>query len=163
MSRVITFSTKYPSYHPKKGQPTGFVPKIQKSLSLMGIDVSLYESNPVVLDLFDPKNHTIRRGKRWKAGDKFSPRVWSGKPYRSKQIIIAPDIEIKRVVDFEMDLNGVYSLDGKYIESEKTYAALAKNDGLTEDDMFQWLMPNYEKPVEFSGQVLIWTTAKLPY
>lgn len=45
------------------------------------------------------KEHTIRKGKRWKVGDKFSPRIWSGKPYKSKQIILAPDTEIKQVFD----------------------------------------------------------------
>lgn len=166
MSRVITFSTMFPSYHTKKGMPTHFVGKIQSSL-LLGI-FSYQEIHghriPIYIGQTTPlKHHTIRRGKKWAAGDKFSPRIWSGKPYASKQITIAPDIEIKRVVDFEMNLNGVYSLNGKYIEKDKTYAALAKNDGLTEDDLFQWLMPNYEKPLEFSGQILIWNDINLPY
>jgi hypothetical protein len=31
MSKVITFSRVFPSYHPKKGQPTYFVEKLYKS------------------------------------------------------------------------------------------------------------------------------------
>lgn len=31
MSRVITFSRTYPSYHPKAGQPTYFVEKVMNS------------------------------------------------------------------------------------------------------------------------------------
>jgi hypothetical protein len=30
MSRVLTFSRVFPAYHPKAGQPTGFVEKIWK-------------------------------------------------------------------------------------------------------------------------------------
>lgn len=101
------------------------------------------------------KHHTIRAGNRWKVGDKFSPRVWSGKPRNSKQIIIAPDIEIKKVFDFEMDLNGIYSINGKYI-SHKSYHKLANNDGLTEVDMQFWFMPNMNKPKEFKGQIICW-------
>lgn len=67
MSRVITFSRVFPSYHP------------------------IIPSAPVTAG---------------KVGDKFSPRVWSGKPYRSKMITIAPDIEVKQIWDFERDEDG---------------------------------------------------------
>jgi hypothetical protein len=194
MSRVITFSRYFQKGHPKAGQPTHFVEKIWKSFSVDALGVTFYEDiysdiNTLnlknnlsvtipILDAFKksiiaytnyddikPKLHTIRAGKRWKSGDKFSPRVWSGKPYASKQIIIAPDIEIKRVATFEMDLNGIYSVDGKYTcdEDGKTDWILAQNDGLTDIDMFHWLMKDYKKPKEFIGQILIWTDKELPY
>jgi len=35
MARVITFSTKFPSYHSKKGEPTYFVEAFYKSLYVM--------------------------------------------------------------------------------------------------------------------------------
>jgi len=168
MSKVITFSTKYPAYHPKAGQPTHFVEKLLLSINegVNNID------KPYLLGKFlPPKHHTIRSGNRFKVGDKFSPRVWgndvnpiSGRrgPYHSKQIIIAPDIEIKKVWDFEMDLNGVYSIDGKYIlgefnEDEAVEIQLAKNDGFSNPaDMFDWFMPNYNKPKSFRGQIICW-------
>ncbi len=184
MSKVITFSTKFPSYHPKAGQPTYFVEKIWESL-LYNELVSLskvcelsretgiggFNMNNIRNINFNPKNHTIRGGNRFKVGDKFSPRVWgndvnpkSGRsgPYHSKQIIIAPDIEIKKIWDFEMDLNGVYSIDGKYIlgefnEDEAVEIQLAKNDGFSNPaDMFDWFMPNYNKPKSFRGQIICW-------
>lgn len=34
MARVITFSRKFPSYHPKAGQPTHFVEQILNSFDL---------------------------------------------------------------------------------------------------------------------------------
>ena len=171
---VITFSRVFPSYHPKKGQPTFFVEKIIKGLD----QVKYIELPKNILPIFDedfynnfaiPKHHTIRSGKRWKAGDKFSPRVWgndinpkSGRsgPYHSQQLQFTPDIEIKKVWDFEMDLNGIYSIDGKYIDYDTEYGVefeLAKNDGFSNiEDLFNWLMPNYDKPVEFSGQIICW-------
>lgn len=159
MSKVITFSTVFPSYHPKKGQPTYFVEKFLASCAdcIEGFQI------PEELEAYDfhvyynsiGKHHTIREGSRFTVGEKFSPRIWSGKPYNSKQIIISPDTEIKKIFDFEMDENGVYSINGKYI-NEKTYPILAKNDGLNELEMHAWFMPNFNKPKPFKGQIICW-------
>lgn len=48
--------------------------------------------NSVGLDdtISDQKHHTIRAGNRFKTGDYFSPRVWSGSPYNSKQLNMRP-------------------------------------------------------------------------
>lgn len=141
MSKIITFSRNFPASHPKAGQPTHFGGMIRNSL--------LNQSTK------PNKHHTIRSGNRWKVGDKFSPRIWSGKPYNSEQILIAACIEIKKIWDFEMDLNCVYSINGKYTD-EKTDILLAKNDGLTPEDMQFWFMPDMNKPKEFSGQIICW-------
>ena len=39
-------------------------------------------------------------------------RVWSGQPYQSKQIIIAPPIQVKKVWDFEICDDGRIQIDG---------------------------------------------------
>ena len=180
MSRVIIFSRYFPSYHPRKGDPTFFIEKIWKELKTGNHrdgEYSVWTKYPRLMkdghwqlphlwrdqmcdEKFSPKYHTIRAGNRWKVGDKFSPRAWSGLPYRSKQIQFAPVIEIKKIFKFEMDLNGVYSIDGKYLDQDK-YEILARNDGLTEEDMFYWFMPNYDKPKEFTGQILCWNESIL--
>lgn len=163
---VITFSRVFPSYHPRKGEPTFFVEQIlnaiapKKSNGIVDMDLLSDEVKSVVNDFVllagtDKKSHTIRSGHRWKAGQKFSPRVWTGKPYNSSQLEIAPPIEIKKIFNFEMDLCGVYSVNGKYLD-ELQCPLLAKNDGLTEDDMFHWFMPNYDKPKKFIGQIICW-------
>ena len=107
MSRVITFSRVFPAYHPKKGQPTYFVEKVLQSLKVQAYalptNVVPIISHEILLHNYSPKHHTIRSGNRWKVGNKFSPRVWSGKPYNSKQIIIAPDIEIKKIWDVKVE------------------------------------------------------------
>lgn len=114
-----------------------------------GIDPPLDFLNSLTKDFVSYKHHTIRAGHRWKAGDWFSPRVWSGKPYRSKMIQFAPDIQIKKVWDFECD-----GLDGWYMNgSQFNYTwslQLAMNDGLTLADMQEW----FNKP--FDGQIISW-------
>lgn len=173
----MTFSRVFPAYHPKAGQPTYFVEKIWNSFFeeafgerfFMPFEEDLWPMNRSIpydiymefrdslvkgrAEKFTPKYHTIRSGKRWEVGDKFSPRVWSGKPYKSKQIIIAPDIEIVKLWDFEVDRCGVISVGGFYDFSddpESNYETLAKNDGLTEMEMLQW----FNKPM--TGQVICW-------
>lgn len=160
MAKVITFSKNFPSYHFRKGEPTHFIQKFWASIKVplpVSVDAEKLEGEVHLLmkENFIPKHHTIRGGKRWKVGDKFSPRVWSGKPYNSKQIILADDVEVKQVFDFEMDLNGVYAVNGKYLDNNK-YETLAMNDGLTEEELFNWFMPNYNKPKEFVGQIICW-------
>lgn len=159
MSRVILFSRAYPKYHVRSGESTFFVEKIIKSFhhighpiedidelaidGVNGLDIEMYH-------IIDPKYHTIRSGKRWKAGMKFSPRVWSGKPYASKQIILAPDIEIKKVYDFEIKDEQIL-IDGRKLGSLET-VDLALNDGLHMRDFFDW----FKWPQPFSGQIICW-------
>ena len=106
MSRVLTFSQAFPSRHSKEGEPTFFKEKIWACLAdtIEGFKIPDHcvDWNWHAYYNAYPKGHTLRAGRRWKAGDKFSPRVWSGKPYASKQIIIAPDIELVNVWDIEI-------------------------------------------------------------
>lgn len=177
MSKVITFSMVFPAYHPKAGQPTNFLNKIYAGLADINPDFKIpNDAN----DFWDwdgyyncdsPKFHTIRAGHRWKVGDKFSPRIWSGKPYQSKQIIIAPDIEIKKIWELKTwdMMTGLYDektnpsakKDNWLTEikgSEDKYWSsfilpdLAKNDGLSIKDLLAW----FKFPSEFSGQVICW-------
>lgn len=163
MAKVITFSQFYPSYHPRKGQPTYFVEKILESLIGTSYeenitDEMLLRCKMIFRTHVWPKHHTIRAGHRFKVGDWFSPRVWSGVPYKSKQIIIAPDIQVKKTWDVEIDECDVWAigLPGtqiKYLD-ENQEAAIAKNDGLTEQDLYLWFKET-KKP--FDGQVICWS------
>lgn len=174
MSKVILFSRVFPEYHPRKGDPTFFVEKFLNSVYTdfgQELNKHLYECKDKIglhimkiLD-FNPKGHTIRAGKRWKVGEKFSPRVWgsninpkSGRsgPYHSDQLIIAPDVTIVKLWDIEIDINGVISINGKYVD-EGTEKRLAKNDGLSEIDFFYWLIkPCMKRGKPFSGQIICW-------
>lgn len=166
MARVITFSRTFPAYHPKAGQPTHFVEKFWESIKIQDLNPIQGlgdEKQRFCFETFAPKHHTIRAGSRWKVGDMFSPRVWSGKPYNSKQIIIAPDIEVKKVWDFEMipDLHWdecMYKSKDFIVDADRLNA-IAKNDGLTLTEFAQWfagsgMMSSKRKP--FTGQIICW-------
>ncbi|WP_316743776.1 hypothetical protein [Pedobacter antarcticus] len=167
MSKVITFSRVFPAYHPRKGESTYFVEKLSKGFpEYSAEDFTPLKSRPT-MDLFSlmvlaidkwadlqPKYHTIRSASRWKEGEKFSPRVWSGKPYASKMITIAPDIEITKLMDFEIKDECVF-IDGElyaYSSSTEALALLALNDGLSLGDMIGWF--KCLKP--FKGQIICW-------
>lgn len=179
MSTVRTFSRHFPAHHHKANQATFFVEKIYASLQeLPQYDnfFSKFESEidsmngmkpySTVKDFlnslqlsrsYKPKHHTVRAGHHFKVGDTFSPRVWSGKPYASKQMIIAPDIEVKKVWNFEMDdykilLNGHLFYHQHVSIWHEHMEELALNDGLTMGEMFNW----FRMPSKFEGQIICW-------
>lgn len=160
--KVITFSRTFPAYHPKCGQPTFFVDKIYAGIGVNGdyihipipdVDNFLYNNDE---DFFEAKWHTIRYGNRWKVGDKFSPRVWSGKPYSSKQITIAPDIEVKKTWQFIID-NDCLKINGLFHSHANDFSAIksfAQNDGLAPQDLLDWF--EYPKKVMKDSQIICW-------
>ena len=169
MSKVITFSTHFPIYHPKAGQPTFFVEKILAGLSDRHYPDFKIPKEFKNYDWYEyyncnlQKHHTIRAGHRWKVGDKFSPRIWSGKPYRSKQIIIAPDIEIKKVWDFEIEVDkdyicvlidkwALYEENSRMVTQVDALMTFAKNDGLSLQDFKDW----FKWGTPFDGQIICW-------
>jgi len=173
MSKVLTFSRFFPAYHPRVGQLTGFVEKIWRGFKdeTYGLpkewhsyirDYTKAVDDRSAIDLLsyylsvEPKYHTIRAGHRWRVGDKFSPRVWSGKPYRSKQAVIGPDIEVKRAWNIEIKANDKIIIDhcdfGTFCEVNPDVMVLAKNDGLSTVDLLNWF-PNNK---DFEGQIICW-------
>lgn len=94
---------------------------------------------------------------RWKQGDKASLRVWSGKAYRTPQIIIAPDVELVKVGDFKKeytDHSGMAPfINGRFINPD-TLCDVAENDGLEYHDLLAWFKWSDSKP--FDGQILCW-------
>ena len=164
MAKVITFSQKFPSYHPKAGQPTYFVEAFYKSLFVMKcLPKELEESfNHEVFLNGMTKHHIVRSGNRFKKGDFFSPRVWgtdvnpkSGKSgaYHSKQIILSHDTEIKNVWDIEINEATEISINGKFI-SYGWEVELANNDGLSWQEFNDWFVK-----LPFKGQIICWNDA----
>lgn len=167
MSKIITFSTLFPSYHSKAGQPTHFVEKFlsawdsthsfQQIARTPLIDASIVDL--AVLRNCLPKYHTIRAGQRFKEGDMFSPRIWgtdinpkSGRsgPYHSKQIILAPDTLICKTFLFAIS-NNKFFIDNRSI-SPDTLEEVAENDGLERHDLQEW----FKYPKNFYGQIICW-------
>ena len=165
MSKVRTFSRYFPKGHPKAGQPTFFVEKFWRGLQTIGYSEPLYFfdelrglSSVISAENYNsatPKLHTIRSGKHFKVGDYFSPRVWSEKPYQSKQIIIAEDIKIEKVYDITFVQEDEFLSVGDCTYYPTGYEAmvklLAQNDGLSVEDFKAW----FKKP--FSGQIICWS------
>jgi hypothetical protein len=165
MSKVRTFSREFPSYHPKAGQPTYFVEKIWNDIQLYATYKLICDLNPLVpVDILwtfwksiegkidEEKGHTIRAGNHFKVGDKFSPRIWSGRPYNSKQIIIAPDIEVVKVWDIEVVWRGdCQEFVMPSAQTKTTISEIAKNDGLELNDLLNW----FNKPI--TGQIISWS------
>lgn len=138
MSKVITFSRTFPSYHPRKGEPTYFVEKILNALGVYYISgayyrklltlnrVNIYNGKLTIDDIIEFQNslininskkpHTIRQGMRFNKKELFSPRCWWGKskngklnvPYNSPQIIFWDDIEIKKIWNFEIEKSSYF-------------------------------------------------------
>jgi len=168
--KVLTCSRQFPKGHPKAGQHTNFVEKIWAcpevnilNADLLKEDILNFQRNEY---LYLPKWHTIRAGNRWKAGDMASLRVWSDKPYRSKQIEFV-QVEIKKTWEFvlrpvksngEILIKGF--LNGQLIETNLA-EKIAKNDGLNITEFQHWFCPVGTKfililPI-FSGQIICWS------
>lgn len=118
---VITVSEKFPATHSRRGQETKFIEKIRKGL----------------------KKHTIRSN-YWfwfkriteinKGNAYLSIRIWSGKPYASKQteIMKLTNVGIEKLdkSDFGFKIN---SLGVHFNERD-----FALNDGLLVVDFKEW-------------------------
>jgi len=171
---VRTFSRTYPFYHPKAGEPTFFVEKVLKSLldkNETSVANYIYDMGQKLgyqtVDSFyqsieeqTPKHHTIRAGQHFKPGDTFSPRVWSGTPYASKQIQFAPEITIVKTWKFEISKQGNYAID-EMLYNATELKEVATNDGFTNLDDFE-LWFNLKRNEVFSGQIICWNP-KLEY
>jgi len=105
-----------------------------------------------------PKGHTIRAGNRWKAGDMASLRVWSDKPYRSKQVEFA-QVEVKKVWPVQIKLvSGTIGIKVNGIDIKGLAGpGIAKNDGLEWIDYVNWFNVHPKKVLQmFTGQIICW-------
>lgn len=172
--KYIMCSRTFPKEHPKSGQPTGFVEKVWNSFRRE--DFSLPESfnqwvknfpflgneylNAVhKASVTDCKHTTIRAGSRFKPGDMISLRVWSGAPYRSKQIEFA-QVEVKKTWGVEIYIKdeelAITIINEPYFHIADN-AIVANNDGLHLDDFTDWFKIHPKKDGQlFTGQIICW-------
>lgn len=163
--KVLTFSTAFPKGHPKASQPTYFVEKILRTIhdGQMIFDNIPHELQPLIDDYelvsgIYSKHHTIRAGARWKPGDMASLRIWSDKPYRSKQIEFA-QVEVKKVWPVTIIIDDIFN---PICSGDKVLPTciIAKNDGLECDDFVKWFMIHPKKAgAIFTGQIICWSDA----
>lgn len=118
---VLIVSEKFPATHKRAGENTNFIQQIKDGV----------------------KKHTIRGNYGlWKKrideiqADKayLSIRIWTGKPYCSKQkeILQLTEVGIQKLESWHF----FYAIDGD--ESEITNEDLSVNDGLSLGDFIEW-------------------------
>jgi hypothetical protein len=173
--KVLTCSRYFPKGHPRQTQPTFFVEQILNAIlprEINGVvnrdDISPailpYLNDFVLLDGRTNKHHTIRAGSRFKPGDMASLRVWSDKPYRSKQIEFA-QVEVKKVWRIEIwPLIGRNMFIGFPVIPGKEMRVIplcdvATNDGLECNDFIDWFAIHSKKSEDiFRGQIISWSS-----
>ena len=156
MSKVITVSRRFPAHHPRRGEPTDFVEKIYNHLFGQNwSDISpVYDIAGLNYSCRAVKAHTVRKGTRWTAGEMFSLRVWSGKPYRSRQIKVCQDVKISRVDPISIYWDGRVFVNNVHLNSAEVIS-LAEADGLSHEDFMAWFdLPTYGI---FEGQIIHFT------
>lgn len=119
---VLIVSEHFPATHPRAGEPTYFVDSI-----LYGIKKTTFREN---YELWEKRVSEVNQGKAI-----ISVRVWTGKPYNSKQ---------KEVI--KLNHVGVIKIDEKIwkmlIRNKHNLELIASHDGLTSEEFLSW----FEKP-----------------
>jgi len=171
--KILTFSRQFPVKHPRAGQPAFFVESI---LTTLGFNIRTipdiirpYINDFAVMDGTSAKGHTIRAGDRFKPGDMVSLRVWSGKPYASKQIEFG-QVEVKKTWNFDLikdqvsvewrindQFKGYYTLVTASQSKNPGLFKVARNDGLLLEDFVAWFAVHPKnKDWQFHGQIICW-------
>jgi hypothetical protein len=163
--KVLTFSKQFPKGHPRAGDPTHFAERIMACLAdkqpgwTMKDDFVQYDWY-AYYNCTNIKYHTVREGSRWKPGDMASLRIWSDKPYRSKQIEFA-QVEVKKVWPVEINMrqtSPVIIINDKLLTFD-VGRILAQNDGLSLTDFINWFYIHPKKKEQtFTGQIISWSS-----
>lgn len=127
---VLTVSKEFPTTHYKAGEQTCFIEKITK-----GEKIHTIRDN---VELWAKRAIEINAGRAV-----LSVRVWSGKPYRSKQIEMIEFTSIG-IQTIERTFLGFF-ING--YDSDVTTKILAANDGLSSVDFEEWFKGKF-KPDE---------------
>ena len=127
---VITFSTHFPTTHPRAGEPTHFVEKIARGEKKHTIRANI--------ELWIKRIEEVRNGEA-----ELSLRYWSGKPYKS------PQVEFGKVTKDDKPNVQLMFFRGENIYEPAVYfyqsnwmglnaEAVANNDGLSLEDWVDW-------------------------
>ena len=114
--------------------------------------VILFQNQFEPMILNGRKRSTIRRRAHAKPGQPLSLRVWSGKPYRSKQRLLC-EVNCTAVMSVTIARSGIImnglSLSGMAVEE------LARRDGFTSwSALLEWFNGVHGLP--FSGEIIFW-------
>lgn len=146
---VLTVSTKFPQTHPKRGEETNFIEKLE-----IALDLGNWKEMPFAP--YKGKFHTIRANyDLWKKRIEeiqvgkaiLSIRYWSGKPYNSKQIEICQLNKDSGIGIQKAEFRGAHIQKGIFhviVSRDNDYYMvvnendLATNDGLSIEDFKAW-------------------------
>lgn len=163
MSKIKTYnimlSKVFPVNHPRAGEETGFRQKVTAAFNDM--------------PCFLKKIHTIRENyplweKRFMEVEKgyavINLRQWSGRPYRSKTVLICTltskdGIGIQRLNFGWRGENQVPIIEGWYMDgSHGCKRELAQNDGLSLEDWQNWFKSHdKDRPTDKSLAIIHFT------
>ncbi len=129
---VLIVSEKFPKTHQRSGENTNFIAQIKNALKKhltqekVGIKRHTMRGN---YELWKKRIDEIQAGKAY-----LSVRIWTGKPYNSKQkeILQLTEVGIQKLESWHF----FYAIDN--IESKITTEDLSVNDGLSCDDFQDW-------------------------
>ena len=135
----IMLSRVFPVTHPKAGQETGFAPKVMAAINNMPCYLKKLHTIRANYDLWKKRIDEVMAGEA-----ELCLRQWTGKPYRSKTVVIKrlrreDGVGIQKLKFPFGTLSELYIEDQKrccvFSGIEKT---LANNDGLSLDDWQAW-------------------------
>lgn len=144
----IMLSSVFPVTHPKAGQETGFAQKVMAAINSMPYYPKKFHTIRANYDLWKKRIDEVLAGEA-----ELCLRQWSGKPYRSKTVVIKrlrryDGVGLQKL-SFFRDRDGMTSLkffnaDGMDVDS----SLLAQNDGLSVEDWRNWFRGyDFSKPM----------------
>lgn len=130
---VITLSQVFPATHARAGEPTGFKEKVEAAIKQLEGEWWKLHTIRANCELWAKRFEKIATGEAC-----LSIRMWTGKPYRSKQVEILrltreDGIGIERLT-FDRSPHLLPNVDYKPVG----VGNLANNDGLSLDDWREW-------------------------
>jgi len=124
---VLTISETFPQTHNRKGEPTNFI----DSMLALGKIHTIRANFP----LWEKRIEQINAGTA-----RLSVRVWTGKPYRSKQKerFSFSGVGIQKLKSINFDKGFAFYIGENQHVVPLSIETLAKNDGLSLEDFREW-------------------------
>ena len=134
---VITLAKTFPAWHPRKGEPTGFLEKFLNGQTGNGnAKLHTIRAN---YPLWEKRIREVQNGNAV-----LSVRQWSGRPYASKQVEIARLTALDGVGIQKLELINVYGCNRPIVGiGDANFHGLSNNDGLSYQDWANWFK-NYD-------------------
>lgn len=139
----IMLSRSFPATHPKAGQETGFAQKVMAAIGNTPCHPKKLHTIRANYDLWKKRIYEVMAGKAV-----LCLRQWTGKPYRSKTVVIktltaADGIGIQKL-NFNWSGTGLNFIEEKMLHNSN----LADNDGLSLNDWQAWFRGyDHSKPL----------------